>query len=69
MTGQAVYSRCRSKGLIKTLNKINASVSYDEVRRHHGVLASYAVEQCKSHLVPIPSHFFAGPNAGFTSGA
>ena len=67
MTGQVVYSRCRSRGLIKTLNKIYGSVSYNEMRKHRGLLASYSIEKCKVNLTPIPSHFSICHNAGFTS--
>ena len=33
MTGQSVYSRCRSSRTITSLDKIGVSTSYDNVRR------------------------------------
>ena len=43
MTGHSIYTRCRSRSTITTLNKIGVSISYDEVRRGQALLASYAI--------------------------
>ena len=71
MTGQTVYTRCRSRTVITCLNKIGVSISYNEVRRARALLASYTIQKCKSsnNITPIPSHFETGPEAGFVSGA
>ena len=68
MTDQSVYSRCHSCSTITSLNKINVSTSYEDVRRGRVLLASYAIKKSQNNLKPIPSHFRTGPGAGFVSG-
>ena len=45
MTGQSVYSRCRSRSTITSLDKINLSISYDDVQRSRALLVSYAMKK------------------------
>ena len=69
MTGQSVYSRCRSRSTNTTLNKIGVFTSYDNVRRGRALLASYAIKKSYDNLTPIPSHFLTDPGADFVSRA
>ena len=55
MTGQ----KCKSRVLIKTLNRIGVSSCYNEVRRVRRNLENYCFSTATGHEVPIPSHFTA----------
>ena len=69
VTGHAVYTKCRSRGLITSQNKIGASISYKEVRKYRSQLASYTVTKGKDGGTPIPSHFDTNLQNSFVSGA
>jgi len=65
MNGIAVHDACRSSTLIRSLNHIGVSISYDEVLRYRCDLANFIVENSADN-VPIPSHF---DQTQFTIGA
>ena len=69
MTGHAVCVKCRSRGIITSLNKIGSSISHKEVRKDRSILASYTVKKGKDGHTPIPSHFDTTLVSGTVSGA
>ena len=69
ITGQSVYSGCRSRSTITSFDKIGVFTSYDNMRRVRALLTSYAIKKNQNNLTPIPSHFQTDPGAGFVSGA
>lgn len=63
--GIADHDACRSSMLIKNLNHIGVSISYDDVLRYRCDLARFTTENSNGN-VPIPSHF---DKTKFTIGA
>lgn len=57
MNGLAVHDASRNSILIKSLNHLGMSVSYDEVLRYRNDLARYTVLMARKENVPLPSHF------------
>lgn len=65
MTAEAVYSTCKSRTLISSLNHFGLAVSYDELLRYHTDMASI-INEMSEGKVPLPSHF---DPTSFTIGA
>ena len=66
MTDQSVYSRCCSRSIITSLNKIGVSTSYDAVRRGWALLAFYVILKNQDNLTTI--HIRTDPWTGFVPG-
>lgn len=56
MVGMVTHNTCKSATLITILNRLELSISYDEVQRIKNRLASYVIES-STDLIPVPIHF------------
>ena len=59
MTAHHVYDKCKSKELLTTLNRVEVSVSYNEVQQARRSLAKCTVWESEGGNVPLPSQFIS----------
>ena len=57
MAAHNIYDKCKSRELIKSLNRTGVCISYNEIQRERKSLAHYTFKQEEDWGVPIPSHF------------
>ena len=57
---QSIYNECRSKKLIKIMNRLGISISYDELARIDFTSANRLLNRLGEHRVPISNSIKKG---------